>query len=291
MGIIDSIQDIEENIWMPRLGLKGKIDVTVKVKCGEKNGETRSLPLELKTGRASFSPEHTGQLIIYQMIMSEIDQTPVESGLLLYLREGVMREVKASHNERRDLLLLRNEISYYLTKQYESYQKIGQKSRFNEMNGCSSNSDEMTELMKVSYVPELPEPINRQSVCANCAYNILCSIYLNQDTKTLSTLSQKHPMREIAALTTVHLTDAHINYFCHWVGLMALEDQENKKCIFISLFRIYFTCINKITCFFSESKQNVVAGNARATSKMWPSRIRFKFESTCDRRQIYRICS
>lgn len=30
-GQIDEIQDIEENIWSPRLGLKGKIDVTVKV--------------------------------------------------------------------------------------------------------------------------------------------------------------------------------------------------------------------------------------------------------------------
>ncbi len=31
-GQIDEIQDIEENIWSPRLGLKGKIDVTVKVR-------------------------------------------------------------------------------------------------------------------------------------------------------------------------------------------------------------------------------------------------------------------
>lgn len=231
-GTIDSIQDIEESIWVPRLGLKGKIDVSVQVKCRQKNGASQQkslyMPLELKTGRASFSPEHTGQLIIYQMMMSEIEQSTIESGLLLYLREGVMREVKGKHNDKRDLLLLRNEISYYLTKQFESYATIGQQSRISE-NGAASDNDLLTELMRVSYIPELPEPINRANVCSTCPYNILCSVYLNQDTKTVSALDVKHPMREIASLVTAHLTDAQIDYFCHWVGLMVLEDQENKK--------------------------------------------------------------
>ncbi|XP_055319976.1 DNA replication ATP-dependent helicase/nuclease DNA2 isoform X1 [Sitodiplosis mosellana] len=231
-GTIESIQDIEENIWVPRLGLKGKVDVSVNVKCRPRNGASKKkslyMPLELKTGRASFSAEHSGQLIIYQMMMSEIEQSTVESGLLLYLREGVMREVKGTHNERRDLILLRNEISYYLAKQFEAYANIGQKSLFDEENG-TSNDDLLTELMRVSYIPELPEPINRGNVCPTCPYNILCSVYLNQDSKTLSSLDAKHPMRELAPLVTAHLNDAHINYFCHWIGLMVLEDQENKK--------------------------------------------------------------
>lgn len=219
---------------MPRLGLKGKVDVSVNVNYRQKNGMSKQkalyMPLELKTGRASFSAEHTGQLIIYQMMMTEIEKTKIESGLLLYLREGVMREVKGSHKERRDLILLRNEISYYLAKQFESYANIGQKSIFDEDNGAKSNDDLLTELMRVSYIPELPEPINRGNICAACPYNILCSVYLNQDAKTLSSLDAKHPLREIAQLVTIHLNDAHINYFCHWVGLMVLEDQENKKC-------------------------------------------------------------
>jgi len=31
-GTIGAIHDIEENIWAPKLGLKGKVDVTVEVK-------------------------------------------------------------------------------------------------------------------------------------------------------------------------------------------------------------------------------------------------------------------
>lgn len=219
---------------MPRLGLKGRVDVSVKVNYRPKNGASKQapqyMPLELKTGRASFSSEHTGQLIIYQMMMTEIENSNIESGLVLYLREGVMREVKGTHNERRDLMLLRNEISYYLAKQSDSYANIGRKSLLSEDKDNKSNDDLLTELMRVSYIPELPEPINRGNVCATCPYNILCSVYLNQDAKTLSTLNAKHPLREIAPLVTTHLKDTHIDYFCHWVGLMALEDQENKKC-------------------------------------------------------------
>lgn len=31
-GKVDNIVDIEENIWVPRMGLKGKVDVTVKIR-------------------------------------------------------------------------------------------------------------------------------------------------------------------------------------------------------------------------------------------------------------------
>lgn len=234
---------------MPRFGMKGKIDATIMVKSKTRAKASRLMPLELKTGRSSFSPEHTGQLIIYQMMMSAI-QSPasastVDSGLLLYLRDGVMREIHGSHRERRDLLLLRNEISYYLSKQFESYVTIGQRSRFNDehfnCSGVSSSrmpttDDLLTELMRIAYVPELPEPINRPNVCATCPYNVLCSVYLNQDAETLSKLDANHPLRAMSALVTTHLTDAHINYFCHWVGLMALEDQENRKSEDFSLF-------------------------------------------------------
>lgn len=43
------------------------------------------MPLEIKTGRATFSSEHRGQLGIYKMMMNEIGES-VDGGLLLYLR-------------------------------------------------------------------------------------------------------------------------------------------------------------------------------------------------------------
>lgn len=77
-GVIQSIEDIEENIWCPELGLKGKVDVSIKT-------AFNVLPLEIKTGRASFSLEHKGQVMMYVMMMQKMGYK-VSTGLLLYLR-------------------------------------------------------------------------------------------------------------------------------------------------------------------------------------------------------------
>jgi DNA replication ATP-dependent helicase Dna2 len=36
-GQVEAIMDIEENIWSPRLGIKGKVDLTVQVKMQHKD--------------------------------------------------------------------------------------------------------------------------------------------------------------------------------------------------------------------------------------------------------------
>lgn len=77
-GMINTIDDIEENIWCPELGIKGKVDVSVKSDCN-------LMPLEVKTGRASVSLEHRGQVLMYIMMMNKLGYK-VPSGLLLYLR-------------------------------------------------------------------------------------------------------------------------------------------------------------------------------------------------------------
>lgn len=90
-GKIEKICDIEENVWLPSLGLKGRIDLTVEVSENKSKNkmfpkvERKVVPLEIKTGRSSFSSEHQGQLILYTMMMNETGRK-ADSGLLLYLR-------------------------------------------------------------------------------------------------------------------------------------------------------------------------------------------------------------
>ena len=61
------MHDIEENVWSPVLGLKGKIDVTGQFSI-KKNDATRQqmmkaiLPIELKTGKDWQSMEHRVQV-------------------------------------------------------------------------------------------------------------------------------------------------------------------------------------------------------------------------------------
>jgi len=81
-GEIVSIEDIEDNLWVPTFGVKGKVDITVQANYG---GTSKIMPIELKTGRASGSEEHRGQVLLYTIMMKELGMD-VDSGLLLYLR-------------------------------------------------------------------------------------------------------------------------------------------------------------------------------------------------------------
>ena len=89
-GKIIEVCDIEENFWSPRLGIKGKIDLTVKTE--NSRGETCVQPLELKTGKASHSSSHQGQVMLYCM-MSGDRRDQARAGLLLYLRSSDMIQV------------------------------------------------------------------------------------------------------------------------------------------------------------------------------------------------------
>lgn len=79
---IEEIVDIEEYLCCTKLGLKGKVDVTVKIHGRNKN---ELFPLEIKTGKAMVNVEHKAQLCLYIIMMKELG-VDVESGLLLYLR-------------------------------------------------------------------------------------------------------------------------------------------------------------------------------------------------------------
>ena len=79
---LTKLHEVEEDIWSPIYGLKGKIDASVQVliqqdskgpssKCT--SGETSSwtLPFEIKTGRAVGMLEHRAQTILYAILVAE----------------------------------------------------------------------------------------------------------------------------------------------------------------------------------------------------------------------------
>lgn len=216
---ISEIRDIEENLWIPQMGIKGKIDVSVKIQPREKNGlitkftekQEKVLPLELKTGRATFSMEHKGQLILYQMMLTAIGK-PTHSGLLLYLREGFLREIPSTRNEQRDLIALRNDVSHYLTSMPD-YSNLP--------------SDFMLPNGKFIQPFELPEPISHPNACLQCAYAALCSTFAKTDPSL--ELRPNHPVRKISEENLIHLTDKDFDYFIKWCHLLMMEEKEARK--------------------------------------------------------------
>ncbi|KAL1428664.1 hypothetical protein MTO96_003014 [Rhipicephalus appendiculatus] len=83
--LVTAVRDIEDNYWCPRLGIKGKVDATLEVKVHDRS---RVLPLELKTGRHTFSSEHKGQVILYTMMMAERQAGDRRNELASYLADA-----------------------------------------------------------------------------------------------------------------------------------------------------------------------------------------------------------
>ncbi|KAG0000757.1 Tripartite DNA replication factor [Entomortierella chlamydospora] len=136
---VNKILDIEENIWSPMFGLKGKIDASIQIvlKTIKKNAgpgaecsRTLTVPFELKTGKKSNVISHRAQTMLYTLLMTDRYDVDVRLGLLFYLKTGEFILVPAPHDEIRTIIMQRNEIAAYegnlaLPPMIKSTQKCG----------------------------------------------------------------------------------------------------------------------------------------------------------------------
>lgn len=89
---INRVIDIEECVWSPEIGMRGKIDATVEC-------DGKITPLELKTGKVKDNEEHNGQVVLYNHMLSLITRNTVQNGLLLYVRDGSrMKPIDSKHH-------------------------------------------------------------------------------------------------------------------------------------------------------------------------------------------------
>ncbi|XP_058484669.1 DNA replication ATP-dependent helicase/nuclease DNA2 [Solea solea] len=199
---VTELADIEENVWSPRFGLKGKIDVTARVRIqAPRNGrnhrapEERTLPLELKTGRESNSVEHRSQVILYTLMSMERYNS--EAGLLLYLKTGNLHPVVASHMDYRELLKLRNTLVHHI-------------------HHCVSKG------AKPSRLSRLPDILTNRQACQYCPQKINCALYERAVDGSAADVDED-VVRDFLQQETGHLTLSHLSYFSHWLLLCCLE--------------------------------------------------------------------
>ncbi|CAM5128840.1 unnamed protein product [Eretmochelys imbricata] len=201
--------DIEENIWSPRFGLKGKIDVTVGVKIHRKSGtQYKIMPLELKTGKESNSIEHRSQVILYTLLNQERRADP-EAGFLLYLKTGNMYPVSGNRMDRRELLKLRNQLASYL---------------FHSM--CKSALGN-----KQTQLASLPPVIDDSRACKYCSQMHNCFLYSRAVEQQMDNVLIPLAVVPIIEKETQHLKLSHLQYFSLWYLMLTLESQcgEGKK--------------------------------------------------------------
>ena len=123
-----NVCDIEESIWSPKYGIKGKIDLTLQTeikmsafkhlsaqtdKKVPDKFETHTIPVELKSGRTTFSAEHEGQVMLYSLLNKEKRKSS-DFGLLLYLKDMNMRFIKVSENSIRGKIFCDFGIFFFL---------------------------------------------------------------------------------------------------------------------------------------------------------------------------------
>uniref|UniRef100_A0AAY4E4T9 DNA replication ATP-dependent helicase/nuclease n=1 Tax=Denticeps clupeoides TaxID=299321 RepID=A0AAY4E4T9_9TELE len=195
---VNDFVDIEENIWSPRFGLKGKIDVTagVRIHRRDRSHVDKVVPLELKTGKESNSIEHRSQVILYTLMGLE-RRCDAETGFLLYLKTGNLHPVVGNHMDRRELLKLRNLLAHHL-----------------------GNNLEKVEGGTTRLAP-LPAVIFDSQACKFCPQMRNCALYNN---------SSAEPQPPFLEQESQHLNQLHLQYFSRWLLLCTLEARtmENK---------------------------------------------------------------
>ncbi|KAF7259727.1 hypothetical protein EG68_03356 [Paragonimus skrjabini miyazakii] len=235
--VIHKVVDVEENIWSTRFGIKGKIDLSVLCRLPKALSHLSStpnalslVPLELKTGRPTYSLEHKGQVLLYILMLidrygscyttsgvPQLIQT-ANVGWLVYLQNEVKDRPKASNDPGlvlphlasfRGLLQTRNRIASQLLL------LVNSAAQWNE-----------SELNRWS--PRLPSPVRQLHTCQMCPVQLACSLFSSSHEQSSSrTPNTGHGEYETVAnllLTRrAHLSPSHVQFFIHWSHLVLLE--------------------------------------------------------------------
>ncbi|RCN33597.1 DNA replication factor Dna2 [Ancylostoma caninum] len=186
---VSKVHDIEENIWIPQLGIKGKVDVTLKM---HTTAKAQLRPLELKTGKSGQSSEHAAQVMLYSLMLSSRYKQPIGDSSLIYLKDGVTRDVRPRSLELKAIINQRNNLALYLSK----------------LN------------------PELlPEPREDPRFCERCDHATVCSFYqvAMEPAERASNL-----MHEFAKKNMDHLSATHLEYFKKWIRWIFSEWSEDE---------------------------------------------------------------
>ncbi|KAI0290851.1 AAA domain-containing protein [Multifurca ochricompacta] len=175
---ISSLHDVEEDIWSPTYGLRGKIDASVQATIIRNSGQssTRPTPFEIKTGRAVAGLEHRAQTMLYTLLMQERYGEPVDLGLLYYTQSEEIVSVPVTRPELRALIGLRNAIAEWMARRSRGFMRHQLK-------------DEL---------PFLPPTIDDERLCGRCYALDACMLYRRTFFKTwerLITLEEQDMIR------------------------------------------------------------------------------------------------
>ncbi|GAA5836873.1 hypothetical protein JCM9279_007686 [Rhodotorula babjevae] len=248
---ITSTLGVEDDIWSPRFGLKGKIDVSTSSAVVDSVGFTRrgTTPFEIKTGRTSAGMEHRAQTMLYTLLVTDRYDQDVDSGLLYYMQSNEVFRVQAARNEIRGLLMARNGFATFLHRRMTLSPTGASSSTQRSVAPAPTTSpppppqhvedDEDAELWAEMDLPPssaraadlepalLPPPIDDERSCKRCYVRDACMLYRRAVDGDLEiSTDDEDPLQVLFEERTGHLTAEHAAFFQHWERLISFEEQE-----------------------------------------------------------------
>ena len=169
---IAQVLDVEEDIWSPTYGLKGKLDASITAVVenqqapsnnrGQVKKTTSSgpMPLEIKTGDPnSRNIQYRAQTMLYTLLMSERYGYQVDEGLLYYTQSEEPIKVPASRNEIQALVVARNDMVHHMAKKVDDLTREAELGEFGPTN------------------EHLPPTIDEDHTCGKCYGLDTCMLY------------------------------------------------------------------------------------------------------------------
>lgn len=219
LSLVKSIRKIlavEESIWSPLYGIKGKIDATVvykpnpllfqknqKIQSNQLNQKGFPVPFELKTGKnrgGDFGNSYDrAQVSIYSLLFSERssfynynnNNSYFPEGILCYLNENnkLQLQIHSSIQEMQSLIQRRNDIAYYLNQKHQ-----------------------------------LPKVKKEERICKYCNYQNACVLYHKtiENGNSIS-FGINHIFSKYIEFIPSEYNSIYFSFFIHWDKFINLE--------------------------------------------------------------------
>lgn len=225
--VVKEVHDIEELIWSPVLGLKGKIDASIQFRVD--GADVGIGVFELKTGNSmgSSGVAHNAQTALYTLLMSDRNNRYVNHGLLTYVRyqealKSVLHDAETDASPNESLGLQKNRADPQGTQKNRVIIPNRQ-----EIVGLLMQRNRLASFLRPeTAIDSLPTFLQgHEPLCAKCFANGSCMMqYKLLEKYSFQELSQG-PGIDLFRKKTSHLSKEHGEYYRFWRSVLADEEE------------------------------------------------------------------
>lgn len=229
--VITDVHDIEELIWSPVLGLKGKIDATVHFRV---DGVDSGVGIfELKTGSSMgySGVSHAAQVALYNLLMSDRYDQHVNHGLISYVRYQEALKAVREDEERSNSTGDRIGLSQTPASFDQGAKNKSVRPTRSEVVGLIMQRNSLASYLRFdASVKHLPPTIKgRENLCAKCFASDNCLIQHKLLENGSSQSVQDGPGVDLYQRKAGHLNLLHAAYYSFWRKVLAGEEEHAGK--------------------------------------------------------------